>query len=294
MHWKRTKGCIRVLTQHWVGTRCQRRSAVGGTVFPSTDDGMWQNLNDESDDTFAQTMPSQFAFLELDLGAGGQMVDRVRVRHINNTDDFLRSNDTTLYVLDDERRVVLQYSITNLKADSPLISDFVVKNAVVDPPYIPSSDIRTVRYLRLARFSGRDYMNEQSLEGLLGSRTDACIPFPGYATICHQRYMADTGRVTNVYNFKDWIYLNDGNVSTYGATEQGLNNIMELDFGDNGKQMNRVRVVHCTGAMDRSNGVAVSAIDTKGTVLFQYAFANVTESSPMVVLFDMTGKVVAK
>jgi hypothetical protein len=118
------------------------------------------------------------------------------------------------------------------------------------------------------------------------SAIEACIGL--------QRYMAESGRVTNVYNFNDWIYLNDGNVATYCATEQGPNNMMELDFGEGGKKMNRVRLVHSVGGMDRSNGVALSAIDPKGIILFQYLFANVTESSPMIVLFDMTGKVVTK
>jgi hypothetical protein len=129
-------------------------------------------LNDENDETFADTMVSQFSYMELDLGAGGKMTNRVRMRH---GDNVLQSNNMTLYVLDNERRVIMQHFITHLKTDSRAVSDFIIADAEDDSAGLSLFETRMVRYLRLTRTSGRDHMNEQLLEGFLGSRADACF-----------------------------------------------------------------------------------------------------------------------
>lgn len=111
--------------------------------------------------------------MEIDLGEGGKLVDRVIVRHMND-ESIVSSNGVTLYVLDEERKVIMQSSFTGLKIDSLPDKEFIIKNPTKPIVIVPYDQIRTVRYLRIARTSGRDNMNECALEGWLGSHTDAC------------------------------------------------------------------------------------------------------------------------
>ena len=99
------------------------------------------------------------------------------------------------------------------------------------------------------------------------------------------RYYAVAGDGTQ------WAALNDGVSHTTARTNKGGANYMELDFGEGGRRMNRVRVVHHRADMERVNGVTLRAMDGSRGVMFEYVFQGIRDDSAEVVDVDMFGRV---
>jgi hypothetical protein len=78
---------------------------------------------------------------------------------------------------------------------------------------------------------------------------------------------------------------------TTGRTHKGYENYMELDFGEGGRRMNRVRVVHHRADMEHASGVTLRALDDSRGVVFEYVFPRTRDDSAEVVDVDMMGRV---
>ena len=118
-----------------VSIRIPRWVAVAGAVNvpiasdPSFD---WQRLNDGNASTYAHTgappnNDNNYTigwYMELDLGDGGKMTDRVRIVHRMDIPYKMRSNGCVLYVMDINRNVIFQNAFSGLTEASPTEEDF--------------------------------------------------------------------------------------------------------------------------------------------------------------------------
>ena len=86
----------------------------------------------------------------------------------------------------------------------------------------------------------------------------------------------------------DWQSLNDGDSTTMGYASPSPNAYMELDFGVGGVETTCVRVIHSTWVRTRLNGIMLSIMDNARTVLYQYTWSNVVNSSPMIDNFNLS------
>jgi hypothetical protein len=75
-----------------------------------------------------------------------------------------------------------------------------------------------------------------------------------------------------------------------GHTTNTPHAYMELDFGVEGQQMNRVRVRHRYMEIRPSNGMTLQAKGPTGNVIFSYTFSGITLSSPGTDTFNMNGQ----
>jgi hypothetical protein len=94
----------------------------------------------------------------------------------------------------------------------------------------------------------------------------------------------------------DWKRMNDGLPTTAATTDAAPNAYLELDFGDGGRDADRIRVVHWSANATyqpiisrRLNGVTLMVMDSARNVIFQYTFNGMTETSPNVFDFNMKG-----
>ena len=123
----------------------------------------WTQLNAGSLVTYANTGDAPNAYMQLDLGAQGANVDRVRV--VNRRDPFgqwangmldrerlvaERLNGVTLKVLDVASNVLFQYTFSGISRTSPRIFDFDMNGDRITDRL----EIRKVRYLQLQRTTG--------------------------------------------------------------------------------------------------------------------------------------------
>ena len=83
-------------------------------MTPQNDVYDWTKLNDGNDSTFGMTMNQNGAYMELDFGVGGKKTDRVRVTHITGVNWVTRGNGVTLYVMDDDRNIILQHTFSGI------------------------------------------------------------------------------------------------------------------------------------------------------------------------------------
>jgi hypothetical protein len=143
----------------WICTRQWR--ALNGIVTPQYGDLSWNRLNDGNMQTIAQTTDAEFAYMELDLGLGGRKTNHIRVVH--RPGELNRANGVTLYAMNEERQVVMQHTFWGLTNESPVDVLFSIPTVVPPPAYG-----EMVRYLRLKRTKGSDYMNEARLEACQG------------------------------------------------------------------------------------------------------------------------------
>ena len=262
-----TKICWRDITTTTQVNTCtrvhlgvQRWIAVNGTVTPQYGNITWHFLNDGDESTSCYAMNDPNAYMELDFGVGGQEMNRVRVVH--SKDVLSRANGVTLYAMDDARRVLLEYTFKDVTETS---AEF----AIPPPPAVGPGQM--VRYLRLQRSIGSDYMNITILEAYLRSR----------------RWRAIDGIVTPQYGDLSWMHLNDGDIYTIAQTQNAAFAYMELDLGLGGRKTSRIRVVHRPGEMERSNGVTLYAMNENRQVIMQQTFAGLTNDSPADVSFSI-------
>ena len=98
------------------------------TVYLGLD---WYNLNDGQLETQAATLNLANAYMELDFGAGGVMVDTVAMDFATGPADadYTRINGVTLSVMDDQRTVILQYTITDFTMTSSVRRTWPVASA---------------------------------------------------------------------------------------------------------------------------------------------------------------------
>ena len=63
---------------------------------------------------------------------------------------------------------------------------------------------------------------------------------------------------------------------------------MELDFGNGGMEITSVRVGQNRAiTMSRLNGIKLSIMDNTRTVLFEYTFDGITQTSPTMYIFNV-------
>ena len=160
------------------------RGSVGNFVTssapkkPVADENAWRPLNDHDDTTVATVMDE---YVELDLGEWGAQVDMVKVHHWEPGLAQGMPNGTALYVMDTERRLILQYMFRDIGAQSPAIQEIpIVISDTTDQ--IDDADTAMVRYLKLTRVQPGigapmynspvdNHMNIVGLEAFLGNCT---------------------------------------------------------------------------------------------------------------------------
>lgn len=251
------------------------------TTTPSTG---WQNMNDESQLTIAETGVAPNASLDLDLGSE-QDVDTVRVVNwTTNLEESKRLNFVTLKVSDGKNNVVFFYTFEGIHEKSPVVFNFNMKGEIIASPL--------VRFLRLEQTVGRkDFVTVAQLEAHHGS----------------QRLVAVEGKVEPLMMWNqngtqvmhpasDWKLMNDGLTTTITTTDAAPNAYLELDFGEGGKEVDRIRVVHWLASAvyqpivsKRLNGVALLVMDSDRNIIFQYTFNGMDEKSPITFDFNMKG-----
>jgi hypothetical protein len=121
----------------------------------------------------------------------------------------------------------------------------------------PSENGQLVRYLRLQRTVGTDFMSVSLLEAYQGTSSISYLfglHGEQYCVIrvwiCHRRLVAVDGIVTNQWMNDSWKNLNDENPITMAQTHAIPFSYMELDLGEGGKQVDRVRVLHTGGRLN--------------------------------------------
>ena len=264
--------------------------AVAGVVSdPYNKDSDWRNLNDKNMETVAATQNRPFTYMELDFGVG-QQTNRVRVCH--RKEAMERSNGVTLYVMDENRCIIMQYLFTGLKPDSSQITEFRIDDAVAPDPPIPNSQTRTIRFLRMTRTLGSDHMSLQALEAYLGTHLGACLQKTSMHPV-GQRYFANAGTVSHKFDDTEWFNLNDGNDTTFCHTNIAAHAYMQLDFGENGIKIDRVSITFMKEFIGRANGSTVYALDKVGSVVVQYTFDGMNADSPIVVNIDMKNAIIS-
>lgn len=123
----------------------------------------WINLNDGNTETCCITTNTANAYMELDFGVEGRKTARVRVVHCKQ--EMGRANGVTLYVMDVTRNIILEYTFNGITPTSEISKWFDIP----PPPDVGQGQL--IRYLRLQRTIGRDYMYESALEAYLRSHT---------------------------------------------------------------------------------------------------------------------------
>ena len=101
--------------------------------------------------------------MELDFGIGGKDTDRVHVRH--RTGVVSRADGVKLFVMSDDRKVIFEYLFTGLTDSSPPDINFTIPMRV---PSSPTTKGVLVRYIRLTRTIGREYVVCVNLEAHCG------------------------------------------------------------------------------------------------------------------------------
>ena len=153
-----------------MGAHAQRLVAVDGTMTDSTTFD-WKTLNTDDPTVTLTTKLGRPTFIELDLGVGGQLADNVRIVH--PTGNMAASNNTVLYVMNEQRMVIMQ-NVFTITSTSPQTENFPIGAVIPQPTVIPVSDIQTVRLLHVIRpLSGGVHLN--SLQLRLGSHKHAYL-----------------------------------------------------------------------------------------------------------------------
>ena len=124
----------------------------------------WKSLNDDTNKVTFNTNLNKPTYVELDLGVGGTLVDRVHLVHPQ--DSVGVTSKTVLYVMNEQRLILLQ---SLLKAKYPTqIEDFTINNP--EKPLSGESGTRLIRYIRIIRTAGGGGMLiMQSMDVYLGS-----------------------------------------------------------------------------------------------------------------------------
>lgn len=74
--------------------------------------GSWTYLNDDNEGTFcAVDCANPLSHMELDLGEGGKMIDKVRM--VIRDGYQHRQNGVILYVMGNERNIIFQYTLVS-------------------------------------------------------------------------------------------------------------------------------------------------------------------------------------
>jgi hypothetical protein len=267
----------------------------------------WTRLNDGSPITYAHTGDAPNAYMQLDLGAQGMDVDRVRV--VNRRDPHgqwangmlererlvaERLNGVTLTVLGVTGSIVFQYTFSGIGRKSPRVFDFDVNgDRIVD-----RTEVRKVRYLQLQRTLGpMDPIHVCQLEAHRESRKTTPLPnAQGYGFYQHRT--AVSGTVTPLKPNPDnsgWQNMNDTSPFTVAETDAGNHPSLELDLGSE-QDVDTVRVVNWTQTpvhLKRLNSVTLNVSDGNHNVVFFHTFEGIDETSPAVFNFNMKGDVIA-
>ena len=136
----------------------------------------WALLNDGNADTEAVLNND----VELDLGDGGVMSDKIKV--VFSKTNMTSINGSVLFVMDNDRKVIFENLFVGITANSPTTQEFPLATLSGVVP-IPDAETAVICYLRLTRTSpgiGTDggpdvYMNVIKLEGLLGTHAHAYL-----------------------------------------------------------------------------------------------------------------------
>ena len=273
-----------------MGAHAQRLTAINGTM---TDNQAfnWQTLNTDDQTTTLATNLGRPTFIELDLGVGGQLADNVRIVH--PTGNMAASNNTVLYVMNEQRMIILQ-NVFTITPDSKQTENFAINAAI--PPAIAPADIKMVRYIQMVRLRSSGSINLNCLQVYLGSHTR--IYLLQNVCECNQRYFATDGIITPLGNPScNFRYLNDGVSKNTVSSTSAAQGYMQLDFGVNGVPANSVRVGMAIGAawipVRNTNGLTLVAIDPAGNQLFVYTFGDIGVNGNQFYNFNMSGQLIS-
>ena len=256
--------------------RYVRLAVVSPSSVHARELSVWQGTQRRGQDWCGGNGTSADAYVELDLGTGGRWVDRVRACIVDG------GPSTTLYVMDPERRILATQPVDNtdcvLGAGDPTATPLLL---------MPPEEIKRIRYLRLTRTTGDGDIVETALEGYLGPWSESHWSRASRVPLRTCRYFAVAGTVSGDVTHHEWMALNDGLSHTACRTNEKY---VELDFGEGGRRMNRVRTVHRRADMDRVHGVTLRAMNEDGGLVFEYMFPTTREDSAEVVDVDVFGR----